>query len=161
MAEHAFAEPLTPTFDRAAIAAADPEIGRGANWFWWIAALSLVNTVIIHSGGDLNFVIGLGVMVLADAIFKEHLIFAIVFDVIALGTICGLALLSRRGHLWAFILGIIFYTLDATIYLMFQDWMSAAFHGLALFYMIKGAMALRAGLRAAREAPAEEVPTVP
>jgi len=40
----------------------------GANWFFWIAALSIVNSVIFLSGADLAFVVGLGVTQIANGI---------------------------------------------------------------------------------------------
>lgn len=144
--------------NRAEIAQSDPEILRGASWFWWIAGLSIVNSIMIHSGSDRNFVIGLGFTLLADAIFKEYFVVALVIDVLALSVIGTLGFLSRKGYLWAFITGIVLYGLDTLIYLSLQDWMSVAFHGLALFFMVKGARALRAALKAAQEPPPVATP---
>ncbi|HKB56572.1 MAG TPA: hypothetical protein VKC51_03195 [Lacunisphaera sp.] len=151
MAENPFTH--TTTISRAVVAQATPDVIRGANWFWWIAGLSVVNTVMIHSGGDMNFVIGLGFTLVADAVFKEQKLIAFAIDAVALGTIFGLGFLSRKGHLWAFVTGIVLYALDALIYVMFQDWMSVGFHGLALFYLIRGASRLRGALKVAAEAP--------
>ena len=137
--------------DRAAVAQAHPEITRGARWFWWIAGLSVVNTVMIHSGGDINFVIGLGFTMMADAVFQSYKVIAFGIDAVALGVIFGLGWFAGKGHLWAFVVGAVLYGLDALIYVYFQDWMSVAFHGLALFYIIKGAGALRTALRAAAQ----------
>ncbi|MDF3056104.1 MAG: hypothetical protein K0R17_319 [Rariglobus sp.] len=41
---------LSVPIDRKSIMAANPSIGSAAKWFWWIAALSLINTVLIHFG---------------------------------------------------------------------------------------------------------------
>lgn len=153
MAENPFTKPAA-VLNRAEIAKSRPEIGSGASWFWWIAGLSIVNSVMVHSGGDTNFVIGLGFTLLADNIFKEYIAVAIAIDVVALATIAGFGFLARKGHLWAFVTGIVLYSLDAVIYLLVQDWMSVAFHGLALFYMIRGATVLRTALRDAANPPA-------
>ncbi len=40
----------------------------GAGWFYWIAALSLINSAILLGGGDRHFVVGLGVTLVADSI---------------------------------------------------------------------------------------------
>src|SRR5436189_2962081 len=49
---------------------------RGANWFYWVAGLSLVNSAVILGGGSLFFVIGLGATLVADgsaaAISQNH-----------------------------------------------------------------------------------------
>src|SRR5687768_15737378 len=40
----------------------------GANWFYWVAGLSLVNSAIQHGGGDTYFVVGLGMTLVVDVI---------------------------------------------------------------------------------------------
>lgn len=158
MADNPFTQTETAPIDRAIIAQSDSVITGGAGWFWWIAGLSVVNTIMIHSGTDRSFVIGLGFTLVADAIFKEMKVLAFIIDAIALATFVGFGFLSRKGHLWAFVTGIVLYTLDAGIYVLGQDWMSVAFHGLALFYMIRGAKTLREALKAAAASPPEVAP---
>src|SRR5579862_2442373 len=41
---------------------------KGANWFYWIAGLSIVNSLIMHGGGGIYFVVGLSVTLVVDAI---------------------------------------------------------------------------------------------
>ena len=136
-----------PAVDRALVAQSEPEVMRGANWFWWIAGLSVVNTAMIHSDSDRNFVIGLGFTLMVDVMFKAYKIIAFGIDALAIGAVVGFGLLSRKGYLWAFITSIVLYSLDALIYLALQDWMSVGFHGLALFYMVRGAKRLKQALR--------------
>ncbi len=45
------------------------------------------------------------------------------------------------------------YALDGAIYLYLQAWIGVAIHAFALFYMGRGALALRAALQAARTTP--------
>lgn len=127
-----------------------PGVANGAKWFWWIAGLSLVNTVLIHSGSDTSFVVGLGFTLMADALFQSVKAIAFAIDAVALGFFFLMGYLSLRGHFWAFIVGAVVYAGDALIYLYFQDFMSVAFHGLALFYIVKGALGLRAALKDAQ-----------
>lgn len=127
----------------------------GANWFFWIAGLSLVNTAILLSGGDRNFVIGLGIASImaafgvgaAQANPEAALIIkgvALVFCLVASGVFAGFGALARRRHTWAFALGMTLYAFDALIYLLVQDWMSFGFHIFAL-------VCLWSGLKACRE----------
>ena len=44
---------------------------NGANWFYWIAGLSLVNTAMAHGGADRHFIIGLSITAIVDAIAQE------------------------------------------------------------------------------------------
>jgi hypothetical protein len=136
--------------DYAAIARSDPQIISGARWFWWIAGLSLVNTVLIHSGSDTSFVIGLGFTLVADAIFQAIKPIAFAIDALALGFFFAMGWFAGKGRLWAFLVGIVCYVLDAGIYLFFQDWMSLAFHALALVYLAKATISLRGAIQAAK-----------
>lgn len=121
----------------------------GATWFYWIAGLSLVNSIIFVSGGEIFFVCGLGVTMFVDAIAGEvakqtpeaativrGIAFAISLGVLTMVVGCGW--LSRRGNLWPFGIGIALYTLDALIFLLIGDLMSFGFHVFALFGMVAG-----------------------
>jgi hypothetical protein len=152
-APHAASAPTAAI--RATVAKSHAEIIGGARWFWWIAGLSLVNSIILHSGGGTSFVIGLGFTLVVDGIFQSLKPVAFAVDLCALGFFFAMGWYAARGWVWAFLTGIIFYALDAVIYLVFQDWMPAAFHGLALFYLFRGMQKLRAELKAAPAAGAE------
>ena len=49
-----------------------PELHRqhisGAQWFFWVAALSVVNTLIGLSDSDWSFIIGLGITQMIDGV---------------------------------------------------------------------------------------------
>ena len=57
------AQPLSPEETAALMhyGLLEKNLRNGANWFFWIAALSVVNSVILLLEGDRSFVIGLGV----------------------------------------------------------------------------------------------------
>ncbi|MBI1348306.1 hypothetical protein GC163_18685 [bacterium] len=127
---------------------------NGANWFFWIAGLSLVNTAIAHSGGSMQFVIGLGVTVIVDAIaqalIQEQPDLRVIASSIAIGfsvfcsiISCLFGWLSRKRIIPIFALGMFIYFLDGLIFVLCQDWFSAAFHGYALFSMWSGLSAYR------------------
>lgn len=126
----------------------------GANWFFWIAGLSLVNIAILLNGGERNFVIGLGIASVVAAIGvaaaqanPEMAIIikgvALVFCLLASGVFAGFGALARYRHTWAFALGMVLYAFDALIYLLVQDWMSFGFHIFALFCLWNGLKACR------------------
>jgi len=82
-------ESTTPNASAAAAAvepaAVNPIAQSGARWFWWIAGLSLINTVLIHTGSDLSFVVGLGITLMADIIFANERLIGFAIDAIVLG----------------------------------------------------------------------------
>ncbi len=127
---------------------------KGANWFYWVAGLSLVNTAIILSGGSIYFVVGLGVTMMADGlatlISQNHPNavlavkgIALTFDMFVALILVGFGWLSGRRYLAAFVLGMVLYLLDGLIWVVANDWLCVAFHGYALFCMWSGFQAFR------------------
>lgn len=126
----------------------------GAGWFYWIAALSLVNSAILLGGGDRHFVVGLGVTLVADSIATGIADenpevatvakgIALAFDLFVAAVVCLFGWLSRRPVLPIFAVGMILYLLDGLIYVLVGDWMSVGFHAFVLFGMWSGFSAYR------------------
>src|ERR1044072_7027870 len=79
----------------------------GANWFYWVAALSLVNSVIILTGGKWNFIVGLGVTQLIDGFmqalsgqngFSAFSLVALMLDVLVAGVFALFGYFAGRGR---------------------------------------------------------------
>lgn len=123
----------------------------GANWFFWIAGLSLINSVVALVKGGWSFLAGLGVTQVIDAFavgLSEGLggatvAVAFVLDLIVAGFFVGLGVYARRAALWAFVLGMIVYALDGVLLAAFQVWLSLAFHAFALYGIYRGYAAAR------------------
>ncbi len=126
----------------------------GAGWFYWIAALSLVNSIILLSGGDRHFVVGLGVTLVADVVAKEVADqepeiatvakgIAFAFDLFVAAIVCLFGWLSRRPILPIFAIGMILYLLDGLIYVLAGEWLSVGFHAFVLLGMWSGFTAYR------------------
>lgn len=122
----------------------DATVVSAARWFWWIAGLSLVNAILNFSGSDMNFVVGLGITSLATAMFAGNLPVAMLLVALSVGFYFVMGLQAQRERLWAFYAGLVVYGLDALIFVKIEDWMPVAFHGLAIFYIVKGVMRVNA-----------------
>jgi hypothetical protein len=141
--------PATGKPTAAELTRANPMIGSGARWFWWIAGLSLVNVVMYQTESKTSFVVGLGMTLLSDVIFRGNQLVGFLIDAIVIGFFVLIGWQASRGKLAAFYIGLAVYVLDALIYVRAQDWMPVAFHGLAIYFIVKGAMSLRAALQKA------------
>ena len=129
---------------------------NGGGWFFWIAGLSLINSVVIHTGGNFNFVIGLGLTAISDTVLHSvgsfGQILAFLVDAIVLGLFVFFGVFARKGKIWAFITGMVLYALDAVIYAVLPDtpdWLPIGFHGYALYCVWRG---LQAALQLKRAA---------
>jgi hypothetical protein len=127
-------------------------IRSGSGWIIAIAALSAVNSIITAFGGELSFVVGMGITQMIDAfgvVFAEEIPeFATIIQVIVIclslgvtGVLGIFAFFARRGHVWAFILSALGYFVDTLIILYFQDFYSLLFHVVALFFITNGTLA--------------------
>lgn len=125
----------------------------GAANFFWIAGLSVVNSVLAFTGSDTRFVIGLAVTQFVDAlasIISKDVpeastiltIIAVVIDLVVVGIFAFFGYFARTGRRWAFIIGMMLYAFDALVMLVFQDWLAFGFHLFFLFGLFNGLRAL-------------------
>lgn len=124
----------------------DPQIRGGANWFYWIAGLSLVNALIGALGMNWGFALGLAVAGFFDAIGEDiggegavgnWLGFAL--QLIPIGATAALGYFAGlKRQRWAFVVGMIGFALDGLLYLLAVEIVGIVIHGYALFAMFKG-----------------------
>jgi hypothetical protein len=119
----------------------------GANWFFWIAGLSAVNTGLHLSGSDTSFIVGLGVTQILDLIGRETgsvgAAVSLILNAVVLGIFVLFGVFARKRNTWAFVLGMSIYALDAVIYVLGSDWLGVGFHALVLFFLWGGLKAHR------------------
>lgn len=122
----------------------------GASWFYWIAGLSIINSLIVHFGGDSSFPLGLGATLGIDLFAREgaealgagagrvlnSIAIALDFVIIGFFILCGKK--AIQGAAWAFVVGGFFYTLDTLIMLAVQEWLGVGLHLWAMFSLFMG-----------------------
>jgi hypothetical protein len=129
----------------------ESQFKNGANWFYWIAGLSVINSLILIFGGEISFIVGLGITQLVDAIAWEFRNSAgmnldFVFFTASLlisGIFVLFGFLSRKKIMGIYIAGMVLYALDGLIFLLIGDWLSLGFHVFVLFSLFGGLKALR------------------
>jgi hypothetical protein len=139
-------------------------VKSGANWFYWIAALSLVNSIIVMANGQWSFILGLGVTQIVDGvslgIIREEPSLRLFVTLVGLSInltaviFCAvLGVFANRKRSWAFTTGMILYGLDGLIFLTGGDFLGFAFHLVALWGISGG---LRVLLKLKRRTPSAE-----
>jgi hypothetical protein len=127
----------------------ESQYANGASWFYWIAGLSIINTVVGLFNGSMSFISGLGITQIIDGIsyaLKDGygngiVYFGVGIDVVIILVFAVLGILSHRGKNWAMIVGAILYSLDTLTFLIVTDYLSIGFHILAVYSIIKGIQA--------------------
>jgi hypothetical protein len=115
---------------------------RRANWFYWIAGLSVINSQIVLGGSTSHFVVGLGITEIFDFAGKglrgpgEGV--ALFFSIGIAVVFAVFGYFANKLQQWSFLVGMIPYALDGLLLLSFSDFLSVGFHALVLCFLFKG-----------------------
>jgi hypothetical protein len=146
------------------------QVRSGANWFYWIAGLSAINSLIYISGASVAFLAGLGFTQLAEQIVDIGIenglpsalkIVAIVLNFVIVAVFALFGYYANKRFTVAFIIGIVLYLLDGLLLLLLGVFLSAGFHAFALFFIIRGFLACRTLNSQQKGVPAFQTPPPP
>ena len=116
-----------------------------ARWFYWIAGLSVLNSIIKIAGGKVVFVFGLGTTQITDYIFSKNDSPAIglVIAVLISAVYVLFGFFATKRQMWAFATGLVLYILDGLIFLPSFSiaWFQLLFHGYIIYRIINGIIA--------------------
>ena len=136
---------MTP-FDSAERVRTEARAKYGASWFYWIAALSFITSLIALAGSKWGFLASLGVTQIITAVANALAergagaakVVALVFDVLASGVFVLLGYFAMKRHSWAFIVGLVLYVLDALLFIVARIWLGLAFHAYVTYCLFNG-----------------------
>src|SRR2546426_6764816 len=117
---------------------------NGAQWFYWVAALSLINCVVALTGAQWRFILGLGVTQVVQELSPGAAdVTAGLVSLAVIGLFAFIGYQAVKGRGWAFITGMALYALDGAIFLLVQHWIGVGFHAFALVMTGRGYAASR------------------
>jgi hypothetical protein len=124
----------------------------GAHWFYWLAAASIVNSLIVYFYNTPNSMVAFGITRWTDGtagplsvegvVPPLHTSALMVNILIALG-FAAFGYFARRGSDIAFVLGIFLYIIDAMLLIGMRDTFGFGFHLVGLYFLIRGLLASR------------------
>jgi hypothetical protein len=125
----------------------------GANWFYWLAGLSMITSLIAFFGGGIQFIFSLGITRIIDGLaagVSEGLggssaakVVALVLDLVITGIFVLFGYLSNQKQIWAYLIGAIVFLMDGLLSLLFGEIINVLAHGFVLYFLIRGFMAGR------------------
>jgi hypothetical protein len=132
-------------------AALNDSYKSGANWFYWIAGLTLITSIIGLLGGGWRFFLSLGTTQIIDAIAyaaaddlgNATKVIAMVIDIFITAMFAAFGVLANKRQLWAYMLGMVVFLLDGVVSVLIVDWLGVIVHGVVLFFMFRGYQAGR------------------
>ena len=120
----------------------DKRVKSGGSWFYWIAGLSLINSIAAFSGSGYGFIVGLSLTQVIDHLLQSAggsaKVIALVLDVLAAGIFVVFGIFACKRQAWAFIVGMALYGIDTLFTLVAQYWLGVAFHAWVLFSLFVG-----------------------
>lgn len=149
--------PATPLPPEVEHEAKYKQVKNGANWFYWIAGLSIVNTFLTHFGSNIQFVLGLALTQIVDAVaaqaFPGVKWFSLVFGAILAGTLVFFGFKAGQAFVWAFLGGLAVFLLDCALFAWIILKFGAFDQGVVfgIVFRIVALVAIFGGLGAARE----------
>ena len=113
------------------------KLRRSAFWFFAVAVLSVINTILLSKG--VYFVLGLATSQMIDSYFigvtgKPNLLLSLILPLL----FCMLGFFGWRLKRWAFITAAFLYFIDSLIYAILSEWMALAFHVFVLYQRFIG-----------------------
>jgi len=139
-----------PLLDSAEAEDLDKKIKTGGTWLYWIAGLSILNSIVILTGSNWGFVLGLTLTQGIDFVCRSiapDLGWAIKIGALALnlaiaGFIVALGAFARRRQKWPFVAGLVLYGVDTLLTLFLGNWLGVLWHAWALTCIIIGLKAV-------------------
>lgn len=135
-----------PGRSAAPIALLERRMASGADWFFWIAALSVANLVTPYLG--FYFMFGtLGMVEWISRLAWESSAnggaMAMAARIAIAGVLCVFGIFGRKGQRWSFIAGMAIYALDGVLLALadsssISGWLNIAFHVFALLGIFAG-----------------------
>jgi len=125
----------------------------GANWFYWIAGLSIITSLIAFFGGGIQFIFSLGITQIIDGVaayFSAQAggaagakVVGLLLDLIITGIFVLFGWLANQKQIWAYLIGAIVFLMDGLLSLLSGEIISVLAHAFVLFFLIRGFMAGR------------------
>jgi len=139
-------DPLAAEMEQAGF---DRTIRNGASWFFWVGALSLINSIIVTFDGDWGFALGLELTYLIGFASKawgaSSTWIGMGVNIFLSLMMLGFGVAGWQRKLWPYAIGMALYAGDFILTFFTMQIISMVIHGLALYFLFTG---LRAFLEA-------------
>lgn len=117
-------------------------IHQSANLFYLIAGLSVLNTIAVFTDFSYTFFVGLGISQFIDEIIFNnlniHSIIGIMPGIVVASIFASIGIYANQYKRIAFLIGIILYIFDASLFLFSLNWLPIIFHVFIIILLIKG-----------------------
>ena len=124
----------------------------GINWFYWIALISVITTIIFVTGGTPNFFLSLGVNQLVEgytvAVANGTQVAPLMrwvagaIELLLAGVFVLFGMRGSRSYRSWIVAGIMLYALDGLIFAYLGVWIGVIVHAFIMYNLVRGLRAL-------------------
>lgn len=127
----------------------DEDVKKAANWFYWKAGLTVVNSILAIAGVYWQFFLGLtlpqlfhGILIgisemSPDTNVKPFQGIVLLLSLFGSGLVGFFGYQAKQAKKWAFILGIVIFAFDGLLYLLTLSVFGILIHGYAIYSLKK------------------------
>jgi hypothetical protein len=119
--------------------AAGASLKADAGWFYWIAGISLFNSISYFGGWGFYLAFGLGITRLLDySGAAGNKVVALALDVAIVAVFALFGFFANKRHLWAFVAGTVLFAVRLPCVRSRPIMAALRFHAIALYFMGSG-----------------------
>lgn len=124
----------------------------GAHWFYWLAAASIANSLIVFYFNTPNSMAAFGITrwidgtaggLTAEGVVPPLQLTALIVNIVIALVFAGFGYVARRGSDVAWVLGIFLYVIDSMLIIGLRDFFGFGFHMVGLYFLTRGLLASR------------------
>jgi len=119
-----------------------PHVREAAQWFFWVVAVTAMDSVFVILGSQIHRFTGLGVTALVDRLTGVNPIAHVMANGWLATPLLFLGFWALEGERTAFTIGLSLYACDLVLLAMAHDYFSIPFHVFVLYQLYRGFAAL-------------------
>jgi hypothetical protein len=119
-----------------------PHVREAAQWFFWVVAVTAMDSVFVILGSQIHRFTGLGVTALVDRFTAVNPVAHVIANGWLATPLLFLGFWALEGERTAFTIGLSLYACDLALLAVAHDYFSIPFHAFILYQLYRGFAAL-------------------
>ena len=120
-----------------------PQVREAAHWFFWVVAVTAMDSVFVLLGGHIHRFTGLGVTAVVDIFSGANPVGHLISNGWLATLLMFLGFTALEGRKSAFAIGLGVYACDAALLVVAHDYFCIPFHAFVLYQLYRGFAALQ------------------
>src|SRR5271163_4307186 len=121
----------------------DPQVRHATQWFFWVVAAAVLDSLFVILGSHIHRFTGLGATALVDKLSGARLVPHVMVNGWVGTVLLYLGFFAVEGRKGAFLAGMALYAIDVALVVAAQDYFSIPFHSFVLYMLYRGYAAFK------------------